>query len=249
MTGGNIMGIRRCCWKHSSTPHDSMEPAIARQTGSILEKPRDEAGWIDSTEPKSFRKRFSSFRCVEALNRLYAPAIHRLFRLPTRTDAVNNYLYSYSADNIIRTRTRMFERHREPPRHVRVRGETRCLYILRLLQRSLSHVSVHISDWKIAHRTVEWRRRSQCDRVVLTPASRVQDFGDQSMSVTSIENARDLAIWRRPSVMPFKCDESILKFLTDVRIGESADPSQFCRTSPGKDDENGRKGFVHFHGC
>src|ERR1041385_425666 len=95
MTGGNIMGIRRCCWKHSSTPHDSMEPAIARQTGSILEKPRDEAGWIDSTEPKSFRKRFSSFRCVEALNRLYAPAIHRLFRLPTRTDAVNNYDLSY----------------------------------------------------------------------------------------------------------------------------------------------------------
>src|ERR1041385_929805 len=94
MTGGNIMGIRRCCWKHSSTPHDSMEPAIARQTGSILEKPRDEAGWIDSTEPKSFRKRFSSFRCVEALNRLYAPAIHRLFRLPTRTDAVNNYVPS-----------------------------------------------------------------------------------------------------------------------------------------------------------
>ena len=24
-------------------------------------------------------------------NRLYAPAIHRLFRLPIRTDAVNNY--------------------------------------------------------------------------------------------------------------------------------------------------------------
>src|SRR2546426_5152144 len=95
MTGANIMGIRRCCWKRSSTPHDSMEPAIARQTGSILEKPPDEAGWIDTTEPKSFRKRFLSFRCVEMFNRLYAPAIHRLFRLPIRTDAVNNYEFSY----------------------------------------------------------------------------------------------------------------------------------------------------------
>src|SRR5712691_2547062 len=93
MTGANIMGIRRCCWKRSSTPHDSMEPAIARQTGSILEKPPDEAGWIDTTEPKSFRKRFLSFRCVEMFNRLYA-AIHRLFRLPIRTDAVNNYEFS-----------------------------------------------------------------------------------------------------------------------------------------------------------
>src|SRR6266446_4227142 len=96
MTGANIMGIRRCCWKRSSTPHDSMEPAIARQTGSILEKPPDEAGWIDTTEPKSFRKRFLSFRCVEMFNRLYAPAIHRLFRLPIRTDAVNNYEKTYT---------------------------------------------------------------------------------------------------------------------------------------------------------
>ncbi len=56
----------------------------------------------------------------------------------------------------------------------------------------------------------------------IKPASRVRDLGDQSVSVTSIENTRHLgALTTR--IRDALQVRRVLEFLPDVGIGESAD--------------------------
>src|SRR2546428_13556786 len=78
MIGANIMDTSRCCWKLSSTPHDSTEPAIALQTGSISARLQEEAAWMATTTMTWSQKRSSCFRCAAVFSKRYAAASRRL---------------------------------------------------------------------------------------------------------------------------------------------------------------------------